>query len=86
MVDFMQVQSYFHREIFTVCFIIAAFWPLFYGKEFISRHIALTSAWAIGCSLMSIFTLLPVIKVEDTTTMYVYIGCLGFESFLTVDV
>ncbi|EED18281.1 GPI-anchor biosynthetic protein (Mcd4), putative [Talaromyces stipitatus ATCC 10500] len=63
------VQSYCHREIFTILFILAAFWPLFYGKAFISRHLALTAAWFVGCCLMSIFTLLPVVKVEDTTTI-----------------
>ncbi|OKL62507.1 GPI ethanolamine phosphate transferase 1 [Talaromyces atroroseus] len=63
------VQSYFHREIFTVCFILAAFWPLFYGTGFISRHLSLISAWAIGCALMSTFTLLPVVMVENTTTI-----------------
>lgn len=65
----MQVQSYFHREIFTVCFALAAFWPVVYGLSFIRNHAFLTLTWALGCCLMSIFTLLPVIKIEDITTM-----------------
>jgi phosphatidylinositol glycan class N len=31
----------------------------------------LTATWALGCCLMSTFTLLPVVKVEDITTMWV---------------
>ncbi|KUL88113.1 hypothetical protein ZTR_04033 [Talaromyces verruculosus] len=34
-------------------------------------HLSLTGAWAVGCVLMSLFTLLPVVKVEDTTTITV---------------
>ncbi|KAL1962009.1 hypothetical protein VTN77DRAFT_653 [Rasamsonia byssochlamydoides] len=59
------VQSYFYREIFTICFIIAAFWPLFYGTDFVSQNRLLSATWAVGCGLMSIFTLLPVVKVEN---------------------
>ncbi|PGH15050.1 GPI ethanolamine phosphate transferase 1 [Polytolypa hystricis UAMH7299] len=60
------VQSYFHREIFTVCFIIAGFWPLVYGTGFLLQNKLLLATWAIGCGLMSIFTLLPVVKVESS--------------------
>ncbi|PWY66844.1 GPI-anchor [Aspergillus sclerotioniger CBS 115572] len=59
------VQSYFHREIYTVCFVLGAFWPLFYGARFVKRHTLLSLSWAIGCLLMSSFTLLPANKVED---------------------
>ncbi|KAL8656440.1 MAG: hypothetical protein Q9210_000233 [Variospora velana] len=30
------VLSYFHRSVYTVCFIAAAFWPTIYGSDFIS--------------------------------------------------
>ena len=66
------VQSYFHREIFSVCFALAIFWPLAYGIGFIRNHGFLTAAWALGCGLMSIFTLLPVNKQEDISTMCVH--------------
>lgn len=63
------VQSYFHREIFTVCFALGALWPVFHGFGFIRSHAFLTGTWALGCGLMSVFTLLPVIKVENIDTM-----------------
>jgi phosphatidylinositol glycan class N len=65
-----QVQSYFHREIFTVCFILGSFWPILYGIDFVRQNTVLSATWAVGCSLMSTFTLLPVIKVENINTMY----------------
>lgn len=63
------VQSYFHREILTLCFVLGAFWPVAYGTKFLGSHALLSAAWAIGCCLMSTFTLLPVLKIESTTTM-----------------
>lgn len=65
----MQVQSYFRREIFTVGFALGALWPVVYGFGFIRNHVFLTTTWALGCSLMSTFTLLPVLKVENLDTM-----------------
>lgn len=65
------VLSYFQREIYTVCYVIAAFWPIFYGLEFLSRNKLLVATWSAGCGLLSIFTLLPVVKVENSSTMYV---------------
>ncbi|GAD94390.1 GPI-anchor biosynthetic protein (Mcd4), putative [Paecilomyces variotii No. 5] len=73
------VQSYFHREIFTVCFLLAVFWPLAYGIDFVSTHKLLSATWAIGCGLMSIFTLLPAVKVESITMITVG----GILMFLT---
>ncbi|KAL4993598.1 Phosphatidylinositolglycan class N-domain-containing protein [Aspergillus recurvatus] len=63
------VHSYFQREIYTVCFILGAFWPVFYGLEFLQKHAAVCGTWALGCLLMSIFTLLPANKVEDINTI-----------------
>ncbi|KAJ5225445.1 GPI ethanolamine phosphate transferase 1 [Penicillium chermesinum] len=71
------VQSYFHREIFSVGFGLAAFWPSSYGFGFVRRNALLTVTWAIGCSLMSTFTLLPVTKMEDVNTL-TYGGLLMF--------
>ncbi|KAJ9298193.1 hypothetical protein DTO271G3_3798 [Paecilomyces variotii] len=73
------VQSYFHREIYTVCFLLAAFWPLAYGSEFLTTNKLLSATWAIGCSLMSTFTLLPAVKVESITMITVG----GLLMFLT---
>ncbi|KAI9879141.1 MAG: Glycosyl phosphatidyl inositol anchor synthesis [Pleopsidium flavum] len=59
------VQSYFHREVLTVCFVLAASWPTFYGSAFISQNKILVITWVMACIIMSTFTLLPVIKVEN---------------------
>lgn len=59
------VQSYFHREVFTICYLLASTWPAFYGIGFVRQNAVLVITWALSCSLMSIFTLLPAIKVED---------------------
>ncbi|KAJ5498356.1 GPI ethanolamine phosphate transferase 1 [Penicillium expansum] len=71
------VQSYFHREIFTVCFALGALWPIIHGFSFIRSHALLSATWALGCGLMSSFTLLPVIKVENLDTI-TYGGLLMF--------
>jgi phosphatidylinositol glycan class N len=63
------VQSYFHREILTVCFALGALWPLAYGFSFVRNHTFLIATWALGCCLMSTFTMLPVVKMEDITSM-----------------
>lgn len=67
--DTEQVQAYFYREILTACFALGALWPLAYGFGFIRNHIFLTAAWVLGCSLMSVFPILPVSKMEDIDTM-----------------
>ncbi|KAL2356483.1 Phosphatidylinositolglycan class N-domain-containing protein [Cryomyces antarcticus] len=59
------VQSYFHREVFTVCYLLATTWPAFYGMDFVRQNESLVAAWAVSCALMSTFTLLPVVKIED---------------------
>ncbi|KAJ5892840.1 GPI ethanolamine phosphate transferase 1 [Penicillium tannophilum] len=71
------VQAYFYREILTVCFALGALWPLAYGFGFIRNNIFLTVAWVLGCSLMSIFPILPVSKMEDIDTI-TYGGLLMF--------
>ncbi|KAJ6083846.1 hypothetical protein N7467_007981 [Penicillium canescens] len=71
------VQSYFHREIFTVCFALGALWPVVHGFGFIRSHALLSVTWALGCGLMSTFTLLPVIKMENIDTI-TYGGLIMF--------
>ncbi|KAL2429970.1 GPI ethanolamine phosphate transferase 1 [Exophiala dermatitidis] len=63
------VQSYFHRSILTACYILGAFYPLVYGAGFVKKNQLLVLVWAVGCLLLSIFTLLPAIKVEDADTI-----------------
>lgn len=64
-----QVQSYYHRQIYTICFLLAAAWPLFYGKDFVQKNMILCGTWAVATASMSIFTLLPANKVEDPNLM-----------------
>ncbi|KAF2763063.1 PigN-domain-containing protein [Pseudovirgaria hyperparasitica] len=59
------VQSYFHREIYTVCYLLAIAWPAFYGKRFLTDNKVLVATWALACGSMSLFTLLPANKVEN---------------------
>lgn len=66
-----QVYGYFHREVFTCWFLVAIFWPFFYGPEFVRANGKAIALWTGCCALMSIFTLLPVIMVESITQMYV---------------
>jgi len=63
------VQSYFHRTIFTVCYIVGAFWPMLYGMEFIFANQSIVLPWAAGCLTLSTFTLLPVVKIENANTV-----------------
>ena len=64
-----QVLSYFYRIVYTICYILAASWPLFYGQNFILRRKSLVATWTVASLSMSTFTLLPAIKVEDINVM-----------------
>ncbi|KAF2199199.1 PigN-domain-containing protein [Delitschia confertaspora ATCC 74209] len=87
------VQSYFRREIFTFCYLIASFWPALYGMDFIRENVLLSVMWATSCNLMSIFTLLPANKTEDLglimlggfSMLAVGIGYLIYEKSILVD-
>ncbi|ESZ95716.1 phosphatidylinositolglycan class N [Sclerotinia borealis F-4128] len=57
--------GYTHREIFSVLFIGATFWPVFYGLGFLKKNKALILTWIASCVAMSSFTLLPAMKIED---------------------
>ena len=66
----VMVQSYYQRQIYTICYSLAAAWPLFYGIEFVQTNWILCGTWALGCASMSVFTLIPANKVEDANLMY----------------
>lgn len=57
--------GYTHREVFSVLWGAAAFWPAFYGLGFLKTNKVLTGTWLVSCLAMSSFTLLPAMKVED---------------------
>ncbi|KAK2853261.1 Glycosyl phosphatidyl inositol anchor synthesis [Arthroderma sp. PD_2] len=73
------VQSYFHREIYTVCYLLAALWPMLYGLDFLSKNKLLSAGWTVSCGLMSTFTLLPVGKTDNADTV-TYGGILMFAT------
>lgn len=63
------VQSYFHRSIYTICYILGAFWPLSYGMDFFQSNSGIVVAWMAGCLTLSTFTLLPAMKTESADTV-----------------
>ena len=65
----VMVQSYYHREIYTICYLLAVAWPLLYGIDFVKQNWTLCLTWALGCIAMSIFTTVPAIKIEDINLM-----------------
>ncbi|KAL9064852.1 MAG: hypothetical protein Q9157_007683 [Trypethelium eluteriae] len=65
------VQSYHVREIYSICYILAAAWPASYGMDFLTQNVVLIATWATSCILMSLFTLLPAIKTEDLSLILV---------------
>lgn len=46
-----------------------ALWPAAYGLSFLGAYPLLSLSWAISCLVMSVFTLLPAMKVEDAPLM-----------------
>lgn len=62
--------GYIHREVLTVLFVIAAFWPLASGVSFVRSRPTLSLIWAVCCLSMSSFTLLPpAMKGENINTI-----------------
>jgi GPI ethanolamine phosphate transferase 1 len=59
------VWSYSNRFIYTICYALAAAWPLFYGLAFIQKNGVVAGTWIFASFGMSVFTLLPVVKVES---------------------
>ena len=69
MLTSLQVLSYERREVYTACYILAILWPASYGIGFVKNNFLLVATWAGSCALMSVFTLLSAIKVEDINLM-----------------
>ncbi|KAF2472695.1 putative phosphatidylinositolglycan class N [Lindgomyces ingoldianus] len=67
----VMVQSYYNRQIYTIIYLAATAWPLLYGTDFIKTNFLLCTTWALSCTAMSVFTLLPANKLEDTTLIFV---------------
>jgi phosphatidylinositol glycan class N len=63
------VMGYFYREVFSACYILAAFFPFFYGPTFVKSNKMLCGFWPMCCLLMSTFTLLPVGKQDSVFQM-----------------
>lgn len=62
--------GYIHREVLTVLFIAAAFWPLASGVSFVRSRLSLSLIWCVSCLSMSSFTLLPpAMKQENLNTI-----------------
>ncbi|POS79728.1 GPI ethanolamine phosphate transferase-2 [Diaporthe helianthi] len=62
--------GYIHREVLTVLFAFAAFWPLTSGLSFVQSRLSLSLIWCVSCLSMSSFTLLPpAMKQENLNTI-----------------
>ena len=46
----VMVQSYYRREIYTVCYLLATLWPLFCGKGFVRQNWSLVLTWTMAAS------------------------------------
>ncbi|KAK1594454.1 phosphatidylinositolglycan class N [Colletotrichum navitas] len=57
--------GYIHREVLTILYVLAAFWPMTYGLRFLHSNVLLAVVWFFACLVMSVFTLLPAMKSED---------------------
>ena len=65
------MYGYFHRQVFSICFIFAALWPFTYGEKFWKGNIELVTGWVVCCLIMSSFTVLPVVKEESLPLMFI---------------
>ncbi|KAL1598634.1 Glycosyl phosphatidyl inositol anchor synthesis [Paraconiothyrium brasiliense] len=70
-------ESYFSREIYTICYLLATSWPMFYGESFMKTNYGAVFSWVVSCMLMSTFTLLPANKAENLSNI-MYGGALMF--------
>ncbi|KXJ92328.1 Phosphatidylinositolglycan class N-domain-containing protein [Microdochium bolleyi] len=57
--------GYIYREILTGLYVMGALFPVFLGMSFLRKHAALAATWISSCLLMSSFTLLSPMKVEN---------------------
>lgn len=63
------VWSYSNRLIYTICYALAVAWPFFYGPRFLRQNGVVAGTWVVASLGMSVFTLLPVVKVESVDLM-----------------
>ncbi|KAH8198887.1 hypothetical protein TruAng_006940 [Truncatella angustata] len=85
--------GYIHREILTVLFCVGSLYPAVLGISFLRNHAILAATWFISCLVMSTFTLLSAIKMENVTlillggALMVLIGLLYllFEARILAD-
>jgi phosphatidylinositol glycan class N len=59
------VWSYSNRIVYSICYALAIAWPAVYGVDFLRKNTVVVGMWGVSCFCMSLFTLLPVVKVED---------------------
>lgn len=75
------VAGYFHREIFSVCFVLASVWPWIQNYNVAKQNPLHSFAWSVLCFCLASFTLLPANKVDNLAQimiagwMMVFIGC-----------
>ncbi|RDA85601.1 hypothetical protein CP532_0907 [Ophiocordyceps camponoti-leonardi (nom. inval.)] len=89
----LSALGYIHREILTGVFALLAAWPASYGSSFLRSHTGSSISWAALCLTMSIFTLLPAMKVENlplvlaggTAVLFVGLFYLRYEDFVLSD-
>lgn len=85
--------GYIYREIFTLLFVLGAFWPAVHGISFLRKHFALAALWFVSCLSMSTFTLLPAMKTENlplimfggAVMVFIGIAYLVFEDTILND-
>lgn len=68
--------GYIHREVLTVLFVVAAFWPLASGVSFVRSRLTLSLIWAVACLSMGSFTLLPPAMKEENINTIILGGAL----------
>ncbi|OLL21944.1 GPI ethanolamine phosphate transferase 1 [Neolecta irregularis DAH-3] len=61
------VIGYFHRSVFSLCFVVIAARTFLYKSKFRRENRLLLASWTACCLGMSVFTLLPVGKAESET-------------------
>lgn len=60
------VYGYFHREVFSICSAAAIIWPWVQNPSIAYSNLSLSALWTGLCLALASFTLLPVLKEEDT--------------------
>ncbi|RCI13749.1 hypothetical protein L249_8087 [Ophiocordyceps polyrhachis-furcata BCC 54312] len=63
--DESKALGYIYREVLTGVFALLVAWPASYGSSFLRSHTGSSFSWAALCLTMSVFTLLPAMKVEN---------------------